>query len=72
MLLAVGVNSSRLLSTKEYADVSTRGKTALTMNPDGTKKRLQQAFQKNTLHNLVMVKLRHLTYLFPDIWGVVQ
>ena len=38
MLLAVGVNSTRLMATKEYADTSTRGKSELTINPNGTKK----------------------------------
>lgn len=38
MLIAVGVNATRLMSTKEYADYSTRGKTELTINPDGTPK----------------------------------
>lgn len=38
MLLAVGVNSTRLMATKEYADISTRGNSSLTVNPDGTEK----------------------------------
>jgi len=38
MLIAVGVNATRLMATKQYADFSTRGKSELTINPDGTKK----------------------------------
>ena len=38
MILALGVNSTRLLATKEYADVSTRGASELSINSDGTKK----------------------------------
>ena len=38
MLIAVGVNATRLMSTKEYADFSTRGKSELTINPDGSPK----------------------------------
>jgi len=42
LLLAVGIgigmNTTGLLATKEYADWSTRGTSALTINPDGTPK----------------------------------
>lgn len=37
MILAIGVNATNLLATKEYADYSIRGKTELTFNPDGSK-----------------------------------
>ncbi|GFD76357.1 membrane protein [Tenacibaculum sp. KUL113] len=38
MLIGIGANSTRLLAMKEYADYSTRGKSELTINPDGTSK----------------------------------
>ncbi|SRX56028.1 YfhO family protein [Aequorivita sp. CIP111184] len=38
VLIAVGLNATNILSTKEYADTSTRGKTELTINADGTPK----------------------------------
>lgn len=38
MVIAVGVNATRLMSTKQYADYSTRGKSELTINADGTEK----------------------------------
>ncbi|GGG88924.1 membrane protein [Polaribacter pacificus] len=37
-VLAVGVNATRLMAMKEYADQSTRSATELTLNPDGSKK----------------------------------
>lgn len=37
-VLAVGLNSTSLLATKEYADYSTRSKSELTINPDGSPK----------------------------------
>ncbi|MGB3773636.1 MAG: hypothetical protein WA951_00110, partial [Leeuwenhoekiella sp.] len=37
-LLAVGSNATNLMATKEYSDFSTRGKSDLTINPDGTTK----------------------------------
>ncbi len=37
-LLAIGVNSTQVLATKEYTEYSTRGDTGLTINPDGSPK----------------------------------
>jgi hypothetical protein len=37
LILALGVNASSLLATKEYTDFSMRGKSELTFNPDGSK-----------------------------------
>lgn len=44
--IGIGVNSSRLLSTKEYADASTRGKSELTINPDGSSKESKSGLSK--------------------------
>ena len=38
LILALGVNATSILATKEYASFSTRGKSDLKLNPDGTKK----------------------------------
>ena len=46
MVIAVGVNSSRLMATKEYADYSTRGKTELTINSDGTEKEITNGLSR--------------------------
>ena len=37
-VLALGFNSTNILATKEYADTSTRGKSELTINADGSLK----------------------------------
>lgn len=37
-VLAVGVNATNLLATSEYAEFSTRSKSDLTLNPDGSTK----------------------------------
>jgi len=47
MLLAVVVNSTRLMATKEYSDFSTRGNTALTINSDGTPKEVTSGLSKD-------------------------
>lgn len=36
VLIAIGLNATNILATKEYADTSTRGKSELTINPDGS------------------------------------
>jgi hypothetical protein len=46
MILGLGVNSTRLMAMKEYADASTRGKTELTIEPDGSLKKVTQGLSK--------------------------
>ena len=69
MLLAVGVNSSRLLATKEYADVSTRGKTALTINPDGTKKEVTTGLSKEYITQFSYGKAETFNLFVPRFMG---
>ncbi len=69
VLLAVGVNSSRLLATKEYADVSTRGKTALTMNPDGTKKEVTTGLSKEYITQFSYGKAETFNLFVPRYMG---
>ena len=44
--LGIGVNSTRLLATKEYASESTRGKSELTIYPDGSPKEITTGLDK--------------------------
>ncbi len=46
MTIGLGVNSTRLLSMKQYGDFSTRGKSALTINPDGSPKEKSTGLDK--------------------------
>ena len=69
MLLAVGVNSSRLLATKEYADVSTRGKTALTINSDGTKKEVTTGLSKEYITQFSYGKAETFNLFVPRYMG---
>ena len=46
VVLAVGVNAPSLLATKEYVDHSTRGKSELTINPDGSAKEAVKGLDK--------------------------
>ncbi|WGH75836.1 YfhO family protein [Tenacibaculum tangerinum] len=44
--LGISVNATRLLATKQYAEYSTRGKSELTINPDGTPKEKSTGLDK--------------------------
>lgn len=44
--LSIATNATGLLATKEYADWSTRGKSELTINPDGSEKAVQNGLDK--------------------------
>jgi hypothetical protein len=46
-LLAVGLNATNLMATQEYAKESTRGKSELTINPDGSPKEVTSGLDKD-------------------------
>jgi len=47
VLIAVGVNATSLMATQEYGEFSTRGKTGLTINIDGTEKEQKAGLDYN-------------------------
>ncbi|TYP96493.1 membrane protein YfhO [Tenacibaculum adriaticum] len=47
MVIGIGVNATRLLSMKEYSEFSTRGKSELTINPDGSPKEVSSGLDKS-------------------------
>lgn len=46
VILAIGLNATSLLATKEYVQYSTRGKSELTINPDGSPKEATSGLSK--------------------------
>lgn len=46
VVLAIGLNATNVLATKEYVKYSTRGKTELTINPDGSAKTITTGLDK--------------------------
>ncbi|MDH7912617.1 YfhO family protein [Winogradskyella sp. SYSU M77433] len=46
-ILAVGLNATSLMATQQYAKESTRGKSELTINPDGSEKELTSGLNKD-------------------------
>lgn len=46
-ILAVGLNATNILATQEYVKESTRGKSELTINPDGSPKEVTSGLDKD-------------------------
>jgi hypothetical protein len=67
-IIGIGANATNLLATMEYANFSTRGKSDLSINPDGSKRTTDVAMSVIILRNTVMelpkvLTLSHLDYL---------
>jgi hypothetical protein len=73
LLLAVGlgiaVNATGLLATKEYADWSTRGKSELTINPDGTEKENTGGLSKEYITQWSYGISESLNLFVPRLFG---
>ena len=69
VLLGIGANSSRLMAMKEYADFSTRGKSELTINPDGTKKAASKGLDKAYITEYSYAKLETFNLFIPRFMG---
>ncbi len=69
VVLAIGVNATNLMATKEYADWSTRGKTELTINPDGSEKVKQSGLSKEYITEYSYGILESLNLIFPRLYG---
>ena len=69
VLLGIGANSSRLLAMKEYGDYSTRGKSELTINPDGTKKEVSSGLDKAYITEYSYAKLETFNLFIPRFMG---
>ena len=69
VLLGVGANSSRLMAMKEYGDYSTRGKSELTIKPDGSKKEASVGLDKAYITEYSYAKLETFNLLVPRFMG---
>lgn len=68
VLLSIGVNSTNLLTTKEYADWSIRGESELTIKPDGTKKE-RKGLSKEYITEYSYGKMETFNLLIPRFMG---
>ena len=69
VLIAVGLNATNIMATKEYADASTRGKTELTINPDGTPKENTSGLDYDYITEYSYGKLESLNLFIPNFMG---
>lgn len=69
VFIGIGINSGRLLSTKEYASYSTRGKSELTINPDGTPKKASSGLDTSYITEYSYGKLETFNLLVPRFMG---
>lgn len=69
VILGVGANAPRLMAMKEYADNSTRGKSELTINTDGTPKKASKGLDKAYITEYSYAKLETFNLFVPRFMG---
>jgi hypothetical protein len=69
VLLAVGVNATSLLATKEYAAESTRSQSELTINPDGSEKEQTSGLSREYITEYSYGKLETFDLFIPRFMG---
>ncbi len=69
VVLGIGANAPRLLAMKEYADNSTRGKSELTINVDGTPKKASKGLDKAYITEYSYAKLETFNLFIPRFMG---
>jgi len=69
VIIAIGLNATNILATKEYADTSTRGNTELTINPDGSPKQSQSGLDFDYITQYSYGKLESLNLFIPNFMG---
>ncbi len=67
--LGVGANAPRLMALKEYADHSTRGKSELTINLDGSNKEITKGLDKTYITQYSYAKLETFNLFIPRFMG---
>ncbi|WP_415371582.1 YfhO family protein [Patiriisocius sp. Uisw_047] len=69
VILAIGLNATNILATKEYAATSTRGKTELTINADGTQKEIKEGLDYGYITEYSYGRLESLNLFIPRFMG---
>jgi len=69
VVLGLGANAPRLMAMKEYSDHSTRGKSELTINPDGTPKKATKGLDKAYITQYSYSKLETFNLFVPRFMG---
>ncbi|GMN05377.1 YfhO family protein [Croceitalea sp. MTPC5] len=69
VLLGIATNATGLLATKEYADWSTRGKSELTINADGSAKEVSTGLDKDYITQYSYGIAESLNLFVPRMFG---
>jgi hypothetical protein len=69
VLLEIGLNATNILATQEYVKESTRGKSELTINPDGTTKEITSGLDKAYITEYSYGVLESLNLFIPRFLG---
>ncbi len=69
VIISIGLNATNILATKEYADTSTRGKTELTVNADGTPKDNKTGLDYDYITEYSYGKLESFNLFIPRFMG---
>ena len=69
VVFAIGLNATNILATKEYADTSTRGKSKLTVNADGSSKEASKGLDYDYITEYSYGKLESFNLFIPRFMG---
>ncbi len=69
VVLGIAANATGLMATKEYADWSTRGKSELTINPDGSTKVNTKGLDKDYITQYSYGIVESLDLFVPRLFG---
>ena len=69
VIISIGLNATNILATKEYADTSTRGKTELTINADGTPKDNKTGLDYDYITEYSYGRLESFNLFIPRFMG---
>ena len=69
VVFAIGLNATNILATKEYADTSTRGKSELTINSDGSSKEANKGLDYDYITEYSYGKLESFNLFIPRFMG---
>ncbi|MEC5166729.1 MFS family permease [Flavobacterium sp. PL11] len=68
-IFAIGANATSLLATAEYADFSTRGKSELSFNPDGSKNTNSSALTRDYITEYSYGIMESFNLIAPRLFG---
>lgn len=69
VVLSIATNATSLMATKEYADWSTRGKSELTINPDGSEKEVSTGLDRDYITYYSYGIAESLDLFVPRMFG---